>query len=131
MAMASAAGVHPSSRHDILPTEDTLCIVVKNAEHAIQIEVPREVELRYVQRLLCKAFKERFPLMCASLSDSEGRFFDEFSDRPFKCAEPNDVYEIAFALTRDMFWFDWIDRREAPTCSTPCSVRELPPLSLD
>ena len=97
------------------PGNESVTIVVIRGEEAVEVEVLRAVELRHVQKCLCNAFRERFPLMCASLTDSEGQTFDDFNDTPFKDAEPNDIFEVAFELTRDMYWFDWADRRCTPS----------------
>ena len=86
--------------------EGSVTIVVVRGEEAVEVEVLRAVELRHIQKCLCNTFHERFPLMCATLTNSEGRTFDDFNDTPFKHAEQNDIYEVAFELTRDMFWFD-------------------------
>ena len=93
------------------PGNESVTIVVIRGEEAVEVEVLRAVELRHVQKSLCNAFHERFPLMSATLTNSEGRVFDDFNDTPFKEAEANEIYEVAFELTRDIFWFDWADRR--------------------
>ena len=129
--MATTAGVDPSLCHDSLPFDDTFHIVVEKDGRVVQIEIFREVELRYVQRVLCNTFNERFPLMCAILSDSEGHIFDDFNDKPFEHARPNDVFNVEFELTRDMFWFDWADRKGDGSRDAPLNVCEVPPLSLE
>ena len=45
------------------------------------LTVQRNVSLRDVQHMLCSAFHERFPLMCASLNVGGDRF-DDFNDYP-------------------------------------------------
>ena len=111
--------------------EGSVTIVVVRGEKAVEVEVIRAVELRHVQKCLCSAFRERFPLMCASLTDSGGRVFDDFNDTPFKDAEPNDIYEVAFELTRDMFWFDWADRKCTPSPDPLTDDSELYSFSLE
>ena len=97
--------------HEDLQADETVIVVVFRGEDSVVVEVLRKVELRHVQKDLCNAFKERFPLMCANLTDPDGQMFHDFDDMPFKDAEPNRVYEVTFELTRDMFWFDWADRK--------------------
>ena len=111
MALAPIPRSIPSALHVNEPTEKTVTVVILRGDESVEVEVLREVELRHVQKCLCNAFHERFPLMCANLANSEGRTFDDFNDTPFKNAEPNEIYEITFELTRDMFWFDWADRK--------------------
>ena len=113
------------------PGNESVTIVVIRGEEAVEVEVLRAVELRHVQKCLCKAFRERFPLMCASLTDAEGQKFDDFNDMPFKNAEPNEIYEVAFELTRDMFWFDWADRKFTPSPDPFCDDSELYLFSLE
>ena len=132
MALETIPEALPAPRHDDgQPAEESVTIVVMRGDEAVEVEVRRAVELRHIQKCLCNTFHERFPLMCATLTNSEGRTFDDFNDTPFKDAEQNDIYEVAFELTRDMFWFDWIARKETPPRTTPRNVCELPPLSLD
>ena len=111
--------------------EESVTIVVVRGEKAVEVEVLRAVELRHVQKCLCNAFRERFPLMCASLTDAEGQKFDDFNDMPFKNTEPNEIYEVAFELTRDMFWFDWADRKFTPSPDPFCDDSELYLFSLE
>ena len=111
--------------------DESVKIVVMRGEAAVEVEVLRAVELRHVQKCLCNAFRERFPLMCASLTDSEGRTFDDFNDTPFKDAEPNDIFEVAFELTRDMFWFDWGHRKCSPSPEPLSDDSELHLFSLE
>ena len=111
--------------------DESVTIVVMRGEAAVKVEVLRAVELRHVQKCLCNAFRERFPLMCASLTDSEGQTFDDFNDTPFKDAEPNDIFEVAFELTRDMFWFDWAHRKCTPSPEPLSDDSELYLFSLE
>ena len=111
MALETIPEAIPVPLHIDLPAAETITVIVKRGEESVEVEVLRKVELRNVQKCLCASFHERFPLMCATLTNCEGRTFDDFNDMPFKDAKPNDTYEVAFELTRDMFWFDWKDRR--------------------
>ena len=111
MALATIPEAIQSQLHVDGPAEESVTIVVMRGDEAVEVEVLRAVELRHIQKCLCNTFHERFPLMCATLTISEGRAFDDFNDTPFKDAEQNDIYEVAFELTRDMFWFDWADRK--------------------
>ena len=40
---------------------------------------------------------------------------DRSLDKPFLDAEPDEVYEVTFQLTRDMFWFDVTARKMQPS----------------
>ena len=113
------------------PVEETVKVVILSGDESVEVEVLRNMELRHVQKCLCNAFRERFPLMCASLTDAEGQKFDDFNDMPFKNAEPNEIYEVAFELTRDMFWFDWADRKFTPSPDPFCDDSELYLFSLE
>ena len=113
------------------PQADTVIVVVVRGKSFVEVEVLRKVELRDIQKDLCKAFKERFPLMCAILTDSNGQIFDDFIDTPFKDAEPKQVYEVTFELTRDMFWFDWGHRRCSPSPEPLSDESELHLFSLE
>ena len=131
MALESIPEANPGPMLVNQPAEDTVMVVVWRGEESVEVEVLRKVELRHVPKCLCNAFHERFPLMCASLTHSEGRTFDDFNDTPFKDAEPNDIYEVAFELTRDMFWFDWADRKCTYSPDPLCDDPEMHLFSLD
>ena len=132
MALETIPEALPAPRHDDgQPAEESVTIVVMRGDEAVEVEVLRAVELRHIQKCLCNTFHERFPLMCATLTNSEERTFDDFNDTPFKDAEPNDIYEVAFELTRDMFWFDWADRRCTPSPDPLCDECEMSLFSLE
>ena len=131
MALAPIPRSIQSAPHVNEPTEKTVTVVILRGDESVEVEVLREVELRHVQKCLCNAFHERFPLMCANLANSEGRTFDDFNDTPFKNAEPNEIYEITFELTRDMFWFDWADRRCTHSPDPLCEDSEMHLFSLE
>ena len=130
MPLATIQEAIPSSPQD-KPQADSVIVVVVRGETSVEFEVLRKVELRDIQKDLCNAFKERFPLMCAILTDSNGQIFDEFIDTPFKDAEPNQVYEVTFELTRDMFWFDWGHRKCSPSPEPLSGDSELHFFSLE
>ena len=113
------------------PSEKTITVVILCADESVEVEVLREVELRHVQKRLCNAFHESFPLMCAHLANSEGQIFDDFNDTPFKDAEPNEIYKVTFELTRDMFWFDWVDRKCTHSPDPLCNDSEMSLFSLE
>ena len=89
MALETIPEANPGPLLVNKPAEDTVMVVVWRGEESVVVEVLRTVELRHVQKCLCNSFRERFPLMCASLTDSEGRTFDDFNDTPFKDAVIN------------------------------------------
>lgn len=130
MPLATIQEAIPGPLHDE-PQADTVIVVAVRGETSVEVEVLRKVELRDIQKDMCNAFKERFPLMCAILTDSNGQIFDDFNDTPFKDAEPNQVYEVTFELTRDMFWFDWGHRKCTPSPEPFSDDSELHLFSLD
>ena len=130
MPLATIQEAIPGPLHDE-PQADTVIVVAVRGETSVEVEVPRKVELRDIQKDMCNAFKERFPLMCAILTDSNGQIFDDFNDTPFKDAEPNQVYEVTFELTRDMFWFDWGHWKCTPSPEPFSDDSELHLFSLD
>ena len=81
-------------------------------EQAVLMVVERTMALRDVQETLCRAFRQRFPLMCASVVCA-GTSFDEFNDMPFVGAEEGDEIPVSFSTTSDMYFFDKIFRRGA------------------
>ena len=131
MALATIPEAIQSPLHVDEPAEETVTVVILRGDESVEVEVLREVELRHVQKCLCNAFHERFPLMCASLTDAEGQTFDDFCDTPFKDAEPNEIFKVTFELTRDMFWFDWADRRCTSSPDPLCDECELSLCSLE
>ena len=120
MALETIPEALPAPRHhDDQPAEESVTIVVMRGDEAVEVEVLRAVELRHIQKCLCNTFHERFPLMCATLTNSEERTFDDFNDTPFKDAEQN-----------DMFGFDWAEKK--CTCSPdPLCDSEVHFLSLE
>ena len=82
------------------------------AGEAFSVEVAPGMRLGACQKRLCLIFKQRFPLMKASVRVGT-ELFDEFSHTPFlKCDEGGSI-EVIFAFTDDPFFYDLRDR--APT----------------
>ena len=79
-------------------------------ENAVMMVVERTAALRDLQKDLCKAFRQRFPLMCASVVCA-GASFDDFNDLPFVRAEEGEEIMVSFTRTSDMYFFDQIFRR--------------------
>ena len=132
MALATIPEAIQGPLHVDDQAEETVTVVILRGDESVEVEVLRKVELKHVQQCLCNAFHERFPLMCANLADAEGRTFEDFNDTPFKDAEPNEIFKVTFELTRDMFWFDWADRRCTPSPQDPlCDECELSLFSLE
>ena len=85
MALATIPEAIQSQLHVDEPAEETVTVVILRGDESVEVEVLRKVELRHVQKCLCNAFHERFLLMCASLTDTEGQTFDDFiTDKAFK-----------------------------------------------
>ena len=64
--------------------------------------VKKTDSLREVQRELCKAFHQRFPLMAASVGRA-GTTYSDFNDLPFAVAEEGDEMQVTFEQTSDMW----------------------------
>ena len=73
MALATIPEAIQSPLHVDEPAEETVTVVILRGDESVEVEVLRKVELRHVQKCLCNAFHERFPLMCANLTNAEGR----------------------------------------------------------
>ena len=91
------------------------------------LAVTRSMSLREVQQMLCSAFRQRFPLMCANLKQA-GELFDNFDDMPFVDAEDAEDIIVTFDVTSDMYFFDLFDRKKQPS-SDPFD--DVPELSLE
>ena len=63
--------------------------------------VHRTMALRDVQKILCRAFQQRFPLMTANLVCA-GNSFDNFTDMPFVTADDGDEIQVNFDQTSGM-----------------------------
>ena len=70
-------------------------------DREVEMTVRRSMALRDVQKKLCKAFQQRFPLMTASLVCA-GNSFDNFNDMPFVTADDGDEIQVNFDMTSDM-----------------------------
>ena len=70
-------------------------------DREVEMTVRRSMALRDVQKKLCKAFQQRFPLMTASLVCA-GKNFDNFSDMPFVTADDGEEIQVTFDQTSDM-----------------------------
>ena len=70
--------------------------------HEVTMTVKKTDSLREVQRELCKAFHQRFPLMAASVVCA-GTTYSDFNDLPFANAEKGEGIQVAFEQTSDMW----------------------------
>ena len=70
-------------------------------DREVEMTVRRSMALRDVQKKLCKAFQQRFPLMTASLVCAENNF-NNFSDMPFLTADDGEEIQVKFDQTSDM-----------------------------
>lgn len=87
---------------------------VVRGDAAVQLEVQSDVWLRDVQAVLCKAFRQRFPVMMATLC-VRGTSFDSFKKQPFlECVDGEEVL-VSFVPTDDPFFYDLNDRRGCRT----------------
>ena len=79
-------------------------------EHKKILMVKQNMSLRGVQHLLCRAFQQRFPMMCATLNIG-GTTYDNFADMPFLQLRDNEKeVHVEFERTPDMNFFDKCDR---------------------
>ena len=107
---------------------DVLELQFMSKEHKKTLMVRQNMSLRDVQHLLCRAFQERFPLMCANLK-VEGITYDNFDDMPFLQLKDNEKeVHVQFERTTDMYFFDKRDR--LPQCF-PDPFDTVPHLRLD
>ena len=70
-------------------------------DREVEMTVHRTMALRDVQKTLCGAFQQRFPLMTASLVCA-GASFDNFKDYPFVDVDDGDEIQVNFDQTSDM-----------------------------
>ena len=70
-------------------------------DREVEMTVRRSMALRDVQKKLCKAFQQRFPLMTASLVCA-GKNFDNFKDYPFVDVVAGGDIQVNFEQTSDM-----------------------------
>ena len=71
---------------------------------------PKSVRLRELQKYLCRAFKERFPAMMATITVS-GKRFDDFNEQPLMNCSDGQLILIEFAQTDDPYFYDLADRK--------------------
>ena len=79
-------------------------------DNVVTIIVERTMALRDLQKTLCKVFRQRFPLMSASVVCA-GTSFDDFNDMPFVYAEEEEEVIVSFTRASDMYFFDQVFRR--------------------
>ena len=82
-------------------TDDNVYVKFYSPDRQFEMTVRRSMALRDVQKKLCKAFQQRFPLMTASLVCA-GNSFDNFNDMPFVTADDGDEIQVNFDQTSDM-----------------------------
>ena len=82
-------------------TDDNVYVKFYSSDRQFEMTVRRSMALRDVQKKLCKAFQQRFPLMTASLVCA-GNSFDNFNDMPFVTADDGDEIQVNFDQTSDM-----------------------------
>ena len=82
-------------------TANNVYVKFYSSDRQFEMTVRRSMALRDVQKELCKAFQQRFPLMTASLVCA-GSSFGNFTDMPFVTADDGDEIQINFDQTSDM-----------------------------
>ena len=96
----------------------------RSGAREVTMTVKKTDPLREVQRELCKAFHQRFPLMAASVVCA-GTTYSDFNDLPFADAENGEEIQVTFEQTNDMWrpfacgflpWFA-VMGRDGGTCN--------------
>ena len=82
-------------------TANNVYVKFYSSDRQFEMTVRRSMASRDVQKELCKAFQQRFPLMTASLVCA-GNTFDNFNDMPFVTADDGDEIQVNFDQTSDM-----------------------------
>ena len=82
-------------------TDENVVVKFYSSVREIEMAVRKTITLRDVQKKLCKAFQQRFPLMTATLICA-GERFDDFNDYPFVEANDGEEIQINFVQTSDM-----------------------------
>ena len=82
-------------------TANNVYVKFYSSDREFEMTVHRTMALRDVQKTLCGAFQQRFPLMTASLVCA-GNSFDNFNDMPFVTADDGDEIQVNFDQTSDM-----------------------------
>ena len=82
-------------------TDENVVVKFYSSDREIEMAVRKTITLRDVQKKLCKAFQQRFPLMTATLICA-GERFDDFNDYPFVEANDGEEIQINFVQTSDM-----------------------------
>ena len=82
-------------------TDENVVVKFYSSDREIEMAVRKTITLLDVQKKLCKAFQQRFPLMTATLICA-GERFDDFNDYPFVEANDGEEIQINFVQTSDM-----------------------------
>ena len=82
-------------------TANNVYVKFYSSDREFEMTVHRTMALRDVQKTLCRAFQQRFPLMTASLVCA-GASFDNFKDYPFVDADDGEDIQVNFEQTSDM-----------------------------
>ena len=82
-------------------TDENVVVKFYSSDREVEMAVRKTITLRDVQKKLCKAFQQRFPLMTATLICA-GERFDDFNDYPFVEANDGEEIQINFVQTSDM-----------------------------
>ena len=90
-------------------------VTLQCGETTAEITVPNEqTELRYLQKDICRSFKQNFPWQTATLQVGDTKY-DELFHTPFAAGPPDHVCTVTFEGTTDMYWVDYFFReRKGP-----------------
>jgi len=92
-----------------LPWLEMVVVTFRSGDESWARETGRRVRLRDLQRALCHHFRQRFPVMKATLTCGEA-VYDEFIDLPFQHCRDEDVFDVSFVKTNDPLFYDIADR---------------------
>ena len=77
-------------------------VIFRSGAREATMTVKKTDSLRDIQRELCKAFRQSFPLMAASVVCASTTY-SEFGDLPFAEAEEGGEIQVTFEQTSDMW----------------------------
>ena len=78
---------------------------------AVEMDLPKSIQLRDLQKDLCSFFKERFPKKLAKVQVYD-KIYDEFMDYPFEEVIGEEIaVSVTFEDTTDPYFYDLQDRR--------------------
>ena len=95
-----------SSQLDPSTMETSFTVTLQCGATTAEITVPdMQTELRDLQKPICAAFSEHFPVKTAHVQVCD-MLFDELGHIPLAAGPPGHVCIVTFETTTDMYWID-------------------------